>query len=99
MFTADSPTTVNMRIRHYFTTAVLAGSGRQTREKTCQTSPKKPVRTSTGRAGAGAGRGAGRLQPSHSLRLTPASAQTAVPSLGQTKGDRVDTDTKVSNKV
>merc|ERR1712013_803627 len=118
----DSPVTVTMRIRHYFTqlTQNTVSSydlqpdnplhpphqdkksstlPKQTREKTSQTSPKKPLRSSTrkpdqipdqdlGARIKQAGKRA--LTSSQSLRIS-----SSVPTLGQSKGF-VETDPKAS---
>ena len=104
----DSPVSVTMRIRHYFTQNQVGNHTsfdltvpekkfstlpKQTKEKTSQTSPKKPLRTSNKKAqeekklfksNSGA-----KLLSSQSLRIS-----TSVPSLGNAKG-LAETDGKV----
>ena len=106
----DSPVSVNMRIRHYFANQLGQASSydlhpisdkkinnlnKQTKEKTSQTSPKKPVRTSHKKAADEAlarPRGS-RLLSSQSLRVS-----SSVPSLGLAKGS-VETEAKVSQSI
>ena len=106
----DSPVSVNMRIRHYFANQLGQASSydlhpisdkkinnlnKQTKEKTSQTSPKKPVRTSHKKAADEAlarPRGS-RLLSSQSLRVS-----SSVPSLGLAKGS-VETEAKVSLSI
>ena len=99
-----------MRIRHYFANQLGQASSydlhpisdkkinnlnKQTKEKTSQTSPKKPVRTSHKKAADEAlarPRGS-RLLSSQSLRVS-----SSVPSLGLAKGS-VETEAKVSQSI
>ena len=103
---SDCPVSVNMRIRHYFTNQIGQTSSydlrpisdkktnsltKQTKEKTSQTSPKKPVRTSNKKAPDDSlPKAKGRLLSSQSLRIS-----SSVPSLGLAKGS-VETEAKVS---
>ena len=95
-----------MRIRHYFTNQLGQTASydlrpisdkktnsltKQTKEKTSQTSPKKPVRTSNKKsADDSLPKPKGRLLSSQSLRIS-----SSVPSLGPAKGS-VETEAKVS---
>ena len=94
-----------MRIRHYFTNQIGQASSsydlrpdkktnsltKQTKEKTSQTCPKKPVRTSNKKAADDSlPKAKGRLLSSQSLRIS-----SSVPSLGLAKGS-VETEAKVS---
>ena len=99
-----------MRIRHYFTHQLgqassldlhpisdkkISNRDKQTKEKTSQTSPKKPVRTSNKKAVddvLSKPRGS-RLLSSQSLRVS-----SSVPSLGLAKGS-VETESKVSLSI
>ena len=100
----DSPVSVSMRIRHYFTPDNLSSLQsssynllaaekkfstlpKQTREKTSQTSPKKPLRTST----TSKKTGGVKLLSSQSLRMS-----SSVPSLGPAAKSSGDTDGKVT---
>ena len=101
----DSPVSVNMRIRHYFSPDPLSSLQssssynllaaekkfstlpKQTREKTSQTSPKKPLRTST----TSKKTGGVKLLSSQSLRMS-----SSVPSLAPQAKSSGDTDGKVT---
>ena len=97
----ESPVSVTMRIRHYFSQQhasyqlppqekKFSTLPKQTKEKTSQTSPKKPLRTSTKKnIEENKLPKSSKLLSSQSLRIS-----SSVPSLGNAKG-LVETDRKV----
>ena len=98
---SESPVSVTMRIRHYFSQQhasyqlppqekKFSTLPKQTKEKTSQTSPKKPLRTSTKKnIEENKLPKSSKLLSSQSLRIS-----SSVPSLGNAKG-LVETDRKV----
>ena len=107
---SESPVSVTMRIRHYFNQHQISLNSssydsvqekkfstipKHTREKTSQTIPKKPIRTSNRKALDEKNKvkvtgGGSKLLSSQSLRIS-----ASVPSLGVSKG-LGETDDKVS---